>query len=54
MAESMAVQDFSTKFVQLTEQNQKYVLAIQQALLYAQDAEKGEKTEESKKMEDEQ
>ena len=50
MAESMAVQDFSTKFVQLTEQNQKYVLAIQQALLYAQDAEKGEET---KKMEDE-
>lgn len=50
MAESMAVQDFSTKFVQLTEQNQKYVLAIQQALLYAQDTEKGEET---KKMEDE-
>ena len=50
MDESMAVQDFSTKFVQLTEQNQKYVLAIQQALLYAQDA---EKSEETKKMEDE-
>ena len=50
MAESTAVQDFSTKFVQLTEQNQKYVMAIQQALLYAQGAE----TEETKKMEDEE
>ena len=54
MDESTVVRDFSTKFEQLTEQNQKYIVAIQQALLYAQDAEKGEKTEESKKMEDEQ
>lgn len=51
MDESTAVRDFSAKFVQLTEQNQKYVLAIQQALLYAQDA---EKAEETKKREDEQ
>lgn len=51
MDEPMVVKDYSAKFVQLTEQNQKYVLAIQQALLYAQDA---EKAEETKKMEDEQ
>ena len=53
MDESMAVQDYSAKFGQLNEQNQKYVLAIQQALLYAQDTEKGEETEKTKKMEDE-
>lgn len=51
MGEPMAVKDFSAKFVQLTEQNQKYVMAIQQALLYAQDA---EETEKPKKTEDEQ
>lgn len=50
MDESTVVRDFSTKFEQLTEQNQKYVMAIQQALLYAQSAE----TEETKKMEDEE
>ena len=50
MDESMAVKDYSAKFVQLTEQNQKYVMAIQQALVYAQGAE----TEETKKMEDEE
>lgn len=47
MDESMAVKDFSSKFGQLTEQNQKYILAIQQALLYAQDAEE----EQEKKKE---
>ena len=47
----MAVKDFSAKFGQLTEQNQKYIVAVQQALLYAQDVEATEKT---KKVEDEQ
>lgn len=54
MDESMVVQDYSAKFGQLNEQNQKYVLAIQQALLYAQNAEKSEKTKKTKKMEDEE
>ena len=47
----MAIKDFSEKFEQLTEQNQKYIVAVQQALLYAQDVEATEKT---KKAEDEQ
>ena len=51
MDESMAIKDFSEKFGKLTEQNQKYVMAIQQALLYAQNA---EETEDTKKREDEQ
>lgn len=51
MDEPMVVRDYAAKFEELTEQNQKYILAIQQALLYAQSAEKGEET---KKMEDEQ
>lgn len=51
MEDTKTVRDFSAKFVQLTEQNQKYVMAVQQALLYAQDA---EKAEETKKREDEQ
>ena len=51
MDESMAVQDFSAKFEQLNEQNQKYIVAIQQALLYAQET---ESTEEKKKEVEEQ
>jgi len=35
--------DFTVKFGKLSEQNQKYILAIQQALLYAQAVEKEEK-----------
>lgn len=51
MDESTAIQDFSAKFGQLNEQNQKYIVAIQQALLYAQEA---ESSEETKKEEEEQ
>ena len=35
--------DFTVKFGKLSEQNQTYILAIQQALLYAQAVEKEEK-----------
>lgn len=35
--------DFDMKFGKLSEQNQKYIMAIQQALLYAQTAEKEKK-----------
>lgn len=35
--------DFTVKFGKLSEQNQKYILAIQQALLHAQAVEKEEK-----------
>ena len=43
MENAVTVNDFATKFGQLNETNRKYILAIQQALLYAQDAEKAEK-----------
>lgn len=45
MEDTMAVNDFSLKFEKLNEQNRKYILAIQQALLYAQDSEGREKEE---------
>ena len=31
--------DFETKFNELNERNQKYIIAIQQALMYAQESE---------------
>ena len=49
MEDAMAVNDFSLKFGQLNEQNQKYILAIQQALLYAQDSERAEKETKGKR-----
>lgn len=39
MENTMAVNEFSLKFQKLSEQNQKYILAIEQAMLYAQDSE---------------
>ncbi len=35
--------DFTVKFGKLTKQNQKYIIAIQQALLYAQAVEREER-----------
>lgn len=43
MDNAITANDFATKFGQLNETNRKYILAIQQALLYAQDMEKAEK-----------
>lgn len=36
MSESIMDHEFNVKFAKLSKQNQKHVLAIQQALLYAQ------------------
>ncbi|MCM1219310.1 MAG: hypothetical protein NC548_32930 [Lachnospiraceae bacterium] len=38
MDNTMAVKDFTMKFKKLNKQNQKYILAIEQAMLYAQDS----------------
>lgn len=43
MEEAIMEHEFNIKFAQLSKQNQKYVLAIQQALLYAQTMEKENK-----------
>ncbi|MCI8860596.1 MAG: hypothetical protein HFI71_14005 [Lachnospiraceae bacterium] len=36
MSESIMDHEFNVKFAKLSKQNQKHILAIQQALLYAQ------------------
>lgn len=38
MDNTMAVKDFTMKFKKLNKQNQKYILAIEQAMLYSQDS----------------
>lgn len=45
----VTINDFNAKFSKLSEHNQKYIIAIQQALLYAQETECAEKTNEDKK-----
>lgn len=52
MENTMAVNEFSLKFQKLSEQNQKYILAIEQAMLYAQDSEISVKKDIRKKEED--
>lgn len=47
MENTMAVKDFTLKFKKLNKQNQKYILAIEQAMLYAQDACDEEQQKES-------
>ena len=49
MDNANTVDDFSAKFEQLNDQNRRYILAIQQALLFAQDNEKAEKKKKGKK-----
>ena len=49
MENTMAINEFSLKFQKLSEQNQKYILAIEQAMLYAQDSEKSVKKGHKKK-----
>lgn len=36
----VTIDDFITQFSELNEHNQKYIIAIQQALVYAQESEK--------------
>lgn len=43
MNEDKATRDFLIKFSKLNDINQKYIIAIQQALLFAQMVEKGAK-----------
>lgn len=50
MNKEKSVKDFADKFGRLTESNQKYIVAIQQALLYAQDAEKDVKEKQCEKV----
>lgn len=44
----VTLNEFDTKFSKLSQQNQKYIIAIQQALLYAQDSENAEKNDKDK------
>lgn len=50
MENVLMASDFSMKFDKLSEQNQKYIMAIQQALLYAQAVEKDEKGQKKSKL----
>lgn len=50
MDEDRSVKDFTAKFSKLTEVNQKYVMAIQQALIYAQDVERNVKEKHCEKV----
>lgn len=49
MEGTMAVNDFTMKFKKLNKQNQKYILAIEQAMLYAQDAGEEQKQEQGER-----
>lgn len=44
----VTLNDFNTKFSKLSQQNKKYIIAIQQALLYAQETENAEKKDKDK------
>ena len=50
MENILMVSDFSMKFDKLSEQNQKYIMAIQQALLYAHAEEKDENAKKKSKL----
>lgn len=43
MDRAVTANEFTAKFNELNEPNQRYIIAIQQALLYAQEHEKSEK-----------
>lgn len=47
MEGTMAVNDFTVKFEKLNKQNQKYIFAMEQAMLFAQDPD-GEKEQEER------
>ena len=49
MSEVITTNDFVAKFNELNEPNQRYIIAIQQALLYSQEHEKLEKQKEENK-----
>lgn len=39
MGDTARMNDFAAKFSRLSEHNQRYIIAIQQALIYAQESE---------------
>lgn len=43
MSDAVQMNDFVVQFSRLSEHNQKYIIAIQQALMYAQESEKDTK-----------
>lgn len=49
MDNAVALHEFDTKFSKLSDQNQKYIIAIQQALLYAQETEYAENMNKDRK-----
>ncbi|MCM1187014.1 MAG: hypothetical protein NC251_06265 [Lachnoclostridium sp.] len=53
MDNAMAVKDFTSKFKKLNKQNQKYILAIEQAMLFAQDSGDEKEREENGGQKDE-
>lgn len=50
MTEETSAKNFIAKFTRLTESNKKYVIAIQQALMYAQSIEKDAKEKQCEKI----
>lgn len=50
MNEEKSIKDFIEKFSELTESNQRYIVAIQQALMYAQDVEGNGKKKQCEKI----
>lgn len=50
MDNAVALHEFNAKFSELSDQNQKCIIAIQQALLYAQETEHTESMEKNKKF----
>lgn len=48
MDNAVTLHEFNAKFSELSDQNQKYIIAIQQALLYAQETEHTESMNKDK------
>ena len=50
MNTTFTANDFTMKFAELNESNQRYIIAIQQALLYSQEHEKQERQKRHEKQ----
>lgn len=50
MSEEKSMKDFIEKFSELTESNQRYIVGVQQALLYAQDVERNGKKKQCEEI----
>ncbi len=49
MSNNITINDFVTQFTGLNEHNQKYIIAIQQALMYAQENEEAKEEKQAQK-----